>query len=177
MTDPAEVLEHLRDAPPLLGVTRLLCIDGPAGSGKSTLANRVGDLSGAPVLRMDDLYPGWDGLFSVDPHVLGILDPLATGQPGRYRRYDWSTDAYAEEHVVEPTDLLVLEGVGAGNRRWAHRVSLLVWVEAGDEVRLARGLERDGEAVRDRWMAWMDDERRLFETEGTRDRANLVLTT
>ncbi len=177
MTDPAYVLERLRAASPLLGATRLLCIDGPAGSGKTTLASRVADLSGARVLRMDDLYPGWAGLFSVDPHVLGILEPLAAGQPGRYRRYDWVSDAYAEEHVVEPADLLVLEGVGAGNRGWAPWSSLLVWVEASDEVRFLRGLERDGEAARDRWVAWMADERRLFATEDTRARADLLTAT
>lgn len=177
MTDPAQVLDRLRAAPPLLGTTRLLCIDGPAGSGKTTLAGRVADLSGARVLRMDDLYPGWAGLFSVDPHVLGILEPLAAGRPGRYRRYDWVSDAYAEEHVVEPADLLVLEGVGAGNRRWAPWSSLLVWVEAADEVRFTRGLERDGEAARDHWVAWMADERRLFAAEDTRARADVLIAT
>ncbi len=177
VTDPAVVLERLRDAPPLLGTTRLLCIDGPAGSGKTTLANQVAALSGARVLRMDDLYPGWSGLFSVDPHVLGILEPLAAGQPGRYRRYDWPTDAYAEEHVVDPTDLLILEGVGSGNRRWSAWSRLLVWVETNAEVRLERGLARDGAEVREHWMAWMADEQRLFTAERTRDRADLVLLT
>lgn len=177
MTTPTEVVDALLAAPARLGSTRLLCVDGPAGSGKTTLAGKVADLTGARVIRMDDLYPGWTGLFTVDEHVLGILEPLAAGLPGRYRRYDWEADAYAEEHVVEPSDVLVLEGVGAGNRRWAGLASLLVWVEASDEVRFARGLERDGEAARDHWVRWMADEVRLFAAEGTRDRAELVLRT
>lgn len=177
MIDATAVLDRLHAAPARLGPTRLLCIDGPAGSGKTTLAGAVAERSGARVVRMDDLYPGWSGLFTVEPHVLGILEPLASGEPGRYRRYDWTADAYAEEHLVEPADLLVLEGVGAGNRRWAGWASLLVWVETSDEVRFVRGLERDGEEARPHWVAWMGDEERLFAAEGTRDRADLVFTT
>ncbi len=177
MSGPATLVARLLAAPPRLGGTRLLCIDGPAGSGKSTLAGRVAALTGAPVVRMDDLYPGWSGLFAVDEQVLGVLEPLVGGRPGRYRRYDWEAEAYAEDHVVEPVELLVLEGVGAGNRGWSDRASLLVWVETSDEVRFARGLERDGDAVRDRWLAWMKDEKRLFAAEGTRARADLVIKT
>jgi uridine kinase len=173
----AQVLEVVLERPPLLGSTRLVCVDGPAGSGKSTLARGLAGLAGCPVVRMDDLYPGWTGLFSVEPHVLGLLAPLAHGSPGRYRRYDWDAGRYAEEHEVAPPEVLVLDGVGAGNRAWAGWCSLLVWVEAAREVRFARGIERDGETVRAEWVAWTAEEDRLFAAEGTRERADLVITT
>lgn len=171
------VLALLASRPPTLGTGRLLCIDGPAGSGKTTLAAAVAVASGASVLRMDDLYPGWSGLFTVDEHVHGVLGPLADGRPGTYRRYDWTADAYAEEHLVSPAPLLVLEGVGAGKRAWAPWTTVTVWVETDDETRLDRGLARDGEEFRQHWVAWMADEARLFADEGTRERADLVLTT
>lgn len=170
-------LNLVRDRPPLLGGTRLLCIDGPAGSGKSTLAAAIALIADAPVVRMDDLYPGWSGLFTVDTEVLGLLEPLSGGAAGSYRRYDWTTDRYAEQHTVQPAPLLILEGVGAGKRAWAHWASALVWVATDDETRLARGLARDGEAVRGQWLAWMRDEARLFAEEQTRDRADLVIGT
>ncbi len=174
---PARVLQLLGSAPPTLGRMRLLGIDGPAGSGKTTLAGQVAGLAEAPVVRMDDLYPGWTGLFAVDDVVLGLLEPLSRDVPGRYHRYDWATGAYAEEHVVAPTPLLVLEGVGAGNLAWASWITTLVWVEADDDLRLARGMARDGEGLREHWLAWMDDEARLFAREGTRARAHLVVRT
>lgn len=170
-------LDLVLAGPPLLGGTRLLCIDGPAGSGKSTLAAEVAALADAPVVRMDDLYPGWSGLFAVDSEVLGLLEPLSRDLAGSYRRYDWEQDAYAEQHTVEPAPLLVLEGVGAGKRAWAHWSGALVWIATDDATRLERGLARDGEEFRPQWLAWMADEQRLFAEERTRERADLVIAT
>lgn len=171
------VLAHARSHPARLGSSRLVCIDGPSGSGKSTLAHEVAGAADAPLIRMDDLYPGWQGLFDVDPHVLGVLAPLAEGEPGTYRRYEWHVDAYAEEHEVRPAPLLVLEGVGAGNRAWRDLVTTLVWVEAPADVRLARSIARDGEGQRANLVAWMRDEERLYADQGTRAVADLVVET
>lgn len=177
MTTAAEVVEHARRQPARLGSSRLVSIDGPAGSGKTTLADEVAQLTGALVVHMDDLYPGWDGLFSVAPHVFGLLEPLRRDDTGYYRRYDWELGEYLETHHVDPAPLLVLEGVGAGNRGWRDLASTLVWVETDAPTRLARGLARDGDGVRERWLRWMADEDRLFEQEGTRAAADLVLAT
>ena len=73
--------------------------------------------------------------------------------------------------------LLVVEGVGSGSRAWAPWITALVWVEAAPEIRLARGLARDGEEVREHWLAWTEDEQRLFAREETRERADLVVAT
>jgi uridine kinase len=171
------VLDLLAVREPTLGSGRLLCIDGPAGSGKSTLAAKVHELTGAPVLRMDDLYPGWRGLFEVEPHVLGVLAPLAEGRPGRFRRYDWHAGGYAEGHLVPPAPLLVLEGVGSGSLAWSSWTTALVWVEADAEVRLARGLARDGEEHREELLRWSRDEQALFARDRIRERADLVIQT
>lgn len=174
---PTSVLAHAESHPARLGSGRLICIDGPAGSGKTTLALEVAGVCGAPVVRMDDLYPGWDGLLEVEPEVLGLLGPLGDGLPGTYRRFDWVAGEYRETHLVDPAPLLVLEGVGSGNRAWQGRITTLVWVEAPADVRLARGLERDGAEQRAHWLQWMQDEERLFDREQTRARADLVFET
>lgn len=172
-----EVLDLVLAQEPALGPNRLLCIDGPAGSGKSTLATEVAALGDASVVRMDDLYPGWSGIFAVETTVLALLEPLSHGSAGTYHRYDWQRHEYAEEHTVEPAPLLVLEGVGSGRRSWAGWTSGLVWIETDDETRLARGLARDGKEFRAQWLAWMLDEQRLFAAERTRERADLVIRT
>jgi len=46
-------------------------------------------------------------------------------------------------------------------------------VEAPDDLRLARGLQRDGAEAREHWLAWMHDESRHFATEQTSQRADI----
>ena len=182
----AEVAPALLDLalsrPPMLGDGRLVCIDGPAGSGKTTLATAVAVRAadsgiGSRVVHMDDLYDGWDGLLRVGAQLDTLLAPLAVGRPGHYRRYDWHASAYAETVTVPPCDLLVLEGVGSGSARHSGLVTVLAWLEAPAALRLRRGVERDGVALRDRLVAWQVAESELFAREGTRARADLVVDT
>lgn len=175
--DAAAALLALADSrPPTLGAGRLVCVDGPAGSGKTTLAGALRALRpGTPVVHLDDLYDGWDGLPRLTGQLEGLLRPLAQGGTGAYRRYDWEAGAYAETVLVEPTSLLVLEGVGAGSRSHADLTTALAWVWAPADLRLARGLERDGAALADRWRQWMRDEDLLHEREQVAERADLVV--
>lgn len=172
----ARVLALADGRAPTLGTGRLVCVDGPAGSGKTTLAAAVAALRpGTPVVHMDDLYDGWDGLPRLGEQLAGLLRPIAHGEPGRYRRFDWHAGRYAETHTVAPGPLLVLEGVGAGSRAHADLTTLLAWVSAPADLRLRRGLERDGAAMAARWRQWMVDEDAHFAADGTNDRADLLV--
>jgi uridine kinase len=177
--------------PPRLGRTRLVCVDGPAGSGKTTLADalveaaahradqRAGPAAaptaGAVLLHMDDLYEGWSGLNDevTDRLDRDVLAPLGEGRAGHYRRYDWHRGRFAEEHEVPVAELLLVEGCGSGAARYADAITLLVWVEAPRELRVRRGVERDGPGVLPHWRAWMTDEERHFARQRTRDRADV----
>ncbi|MDP9822882.1 AAA family ATPase [Nocardioides massiliensis] len=176
-----EVAALVARAEPRLGAGHLVCVDGPAGSGKTTLAAALESAYGWPVVHMDDLFAGWSGLPEVDQQAWqDLLRPLSRGRAGRYRRFDWHRDAYAEEHEVPalaPGEVLVLEGVGAGSAPWAEVTSVLVWVEADRDVRLRRGLERDGDAFAPHWEAWARAEAKHFAAHGTRARADLVWRT
>lgn len=174
--DTASVAARVRAAPPRLGAVRLVVVDGPAGSGKTTtaaaLAAALGD---APVLHMDDLYEGWSGLNAdVWPRMWAqVLEPLRAGRPGRYQRYDWEKGRFAEWHDVPAGPLLVVEGVGAAAAAMEPYASLRVWVEAPPDVRLHRGVLRDGEPLRDEWLRWSAREVEHFEADGTKDRADV----
>lgn len=179
MASPSDaVLELLRARPATLGAGRLLCVDGPSGSGKTTLASAVAASVGdAQVVHMDDLFEGWDGLPTVDAQLGGLLRPLAAGRPGTYRRYDWHAGAWAETVTVAPAPLLVLEGVGSGSLEVADLVTVLVWVEAAYDVRMRRGIERDGDDFAPYWEAWAVAEQEHFARHGTRERVDLIVTT
>ena len=163
-------------APARLGHTRLVLVDGPAGSGKSTLAERLAAALGCPVLHGDDMYEGWSGLPTLWA-TLGeqVLEPLARGERARFRRWDWSRGERAEWIEVLAADALVIEGVGVAGRRAREYASLCVYVEAPLEVRLARGLARDGEGMRDEWLCWQAAEAPILLAEGTREAADVVV--
>lgn len=166
--------------PATLRAGRLLCIDGRAGSGKTTLGlaayRAAAEVGSARLVHMDDLYEGWGGLLEVAATVeRDLVGPLAAGRPAGYHRFDWHLDRLAEWRDVGPVDLLVLEGVGSGSHRYADAITSLVWVEAPRDLRLARGVARDGDAMLPRWRAWMTDEDRLFARERTRERADVVV--
>ncbi len=161
---------------PTLGCGRLVCIDGPAGSGKTTLAAALHALVPAStVVHVDDLLAGWGGLRGVAERLDPLLQPLARDETGHYERYDWVAESFAGRVEVEPTPLLVVEGVGSGTPRHASLRTALVWVEVDDALRLRRGMERDGEALRSHWQRWMLEERALFLDDDTRSRADLVV--
>jgi len=48
-------------------------------------------------------------------------------------------------------------------------------VEAPRDIRVQRGVARDGEAVLPKWLAWMKSEDDLFASEQTRQRAHVVV--
>jgi uridine kinase len=169
------VLDLASAREPSLHRGRLVCIDGPAGSGKTTLASEIASLSGAPVLHMDDMFEGWDGLPRITAQVESLLLPLAAGRAGSYRRWDWPADAWAETVEVAPAPLLVLEGVGSGASSVARLVTVLVWVEVPYDLRMARGLERGGTGVAEHWRQWAVDEQDLFARERTRERADVLV--
>ena len=170
--------------PPTLGAGRLLCVDGPAGSGKTTLAaalrRSARDLLPAGgtvrVLHMDDVYAGWSGMEAGMATVAAsIVEPLRAGRAGRYRRFDWHRMEFAEERVVDPVDVLILEGVGSAGAAYDESITCLVWVEAPPGVRLERGLARDGEQMRDHWVTWGAQEEAMFVRQRTRERADVIV--
>jgi uridine kinase len=176
--------DALLASPPRLGTTHLAAVDGPAGSGKTTLAAALREELTRRGLRvdtmhMDDLYEGWTGLRpAVEERVLGqLLRPLSEGKAARWQQYDWEAGRFDRWHDLDPPAVLILEGCGSGARAYAPYTNLLVWVEADRDVRIARGVERDGEQVLPHWLAWMDLEDAHFAANETRARADVVLGT
>lgn len=173
-----DVAARVLAAPPTLGPGRLVCVDGPAGSGKTTLAAALAErVPGTQVVHCDELLQGWRGLPGLSATVDGLLRPLAAGEQGTWVRWDWHADGWAETHTVTPGGLLVLEGVGSWAPAHAELVGVLVWVEAESSLRLRRGIDRDGEAMRPHWEQWRRDEGLLYARLGTRAHADLVVST
>jgi cytidylate kinase len=174
-----EIAARLLAELPRCGSTRLVCIDGPAGSGKTTLAGALGVwLDGAPVVHMDDLYEGWAQPLG-DPLAARVeawlLIALAAGLPGMHPRFDWALGRYAEWVTVPAAPVVILEGCASASARIRPRASLVVWVEAPIDVRLARGVQRDGPALEGQWRDWQVREEVHFADDGTRSAASVLV--
>jgi uridine kinase len=169
------VLELASSRSPTLGGGRLVCVDGPAGSGKTTLGRLLADRTGAQLIHADDLMEGWRGLDAVGRQLTALAEQLSSGAPASYRHFDWQHDRYDRIVTVPPAPWLVVEGVGSGAAALSPYLTVLVWVEVDDDVRLARGLERDGVGVEGHWRQFMLDERNLFARDRTRKRADLLV--
>lgn len=130
-------------------------IGGRGGSGKSTLARTVPD---AVVVATDAF---WDGAaFDLSRLRREVFDPLLRGEAAEYATWDWGAGRPGGLERVEPTErVVVVEGVCALHRLFRDDEAVRVWVEAPYEVRLARGIARDGEAARRTWTdVWMPSE-------------------
>lgn len=172
-----ELAGRIRHAPPRLGPTRLVCVDGRSGAGKTTFAARLSATLGhCQVIHADDLYPGWHGLDDFGQLLWEwVLAPLLAGEPAGYRRYDWHAGRYAERHPVPAADVLIVEGVGAADRRIDQVATLRIWLDAPREVRYRRGIDRDGDGFRPYWQIWAEQEDRHLAVHDTRARADLIV--
>jgi predicted kinase len=148
----------------------VVLVDGGSGAGKSTLASALAGRLGAQLVRLDELYPGWDGLEAgsraVAEDVLGR---------NRWRRWDWTADAPAEVHELDPARALIIEGSGALSRANRALATFGIWMELGVDERRRRALQRDRGAYDPHWDRWAAQERDFFERERPDLLADVVL--
>jgi uridine kinase len=156
---------------------RLIGIDGCAGAGKTTLASRLSAaLGNAPVIHTDDFASHNVPMEWWSRMLHDVIEPLLRGEPASYQPYDWVNRKLAEETVtVQPSETVIVEGVGATRKAWRDRLVLRIWVDCPRELRLARGIARDGEAMREFWLDWMKAEDDYVETEQPRLHADVIV--
>jgi hypothetical protein len=172
-----EALDFVRGRLSGLTGTRWVGIDGKGAAGKTTLASAVAAvLPGAVVVHVDDFarrsVPTWER----DRFVAQVLVPLQAGRPARYERWDWARDAGAGWSEVPPGVPVVVEGVSSTDVRLGVPWDVTLWVDVAYEVRLARALARDGEAMREQWVErWMPEEDAYEAAQRPRDRVDAVV--
>ncbi|WP_150308568.1 nucleoside/nucleotide kinase family protein [Planctomonas psychrotolerans] len=157
------------------GTRPIVLIDGGSGAGKSTLASALLDRwpGRVSLVRLDDVYPGWDGLDAASEHV---RDHVLDSATPRWQRWDWAAGAPAEWHALDPTVPLIVEGSGSLTRANRAAATLGVWVHTPPEVRKRRALSRDGNGYRPHWDRWAAQERRFAERERPQERADVMFS-
>ncbi|AYF99394.1 ATP-binding protein [Protaetiibacter intestinalis] len=148
----------------------VLLIDGRSGAGKTVLARSLAAATGAALVSLDEVYPGWDGLAAGADAVPGII------RDGRWRRWDWARDVPADAVSVDRSGSLIVEGCGAITRASRALADHAWWVERDAPARKRRALDRDGDAFAPHWCRWAAQEVQLDAREGSRALADLELS-
>lgn len=167
-------------SPPRLGDTRLVAVDGPSGAGKSTFAEKLAQQLDAQLISTDHFATWDDPTTRWWPRLMQALTSVQHGQPGRYRKTDWSQGfpciAEGEEVTLSPQGTIILEGFSSARKANA-RLSLAIFVDHPDEqARLERAVQRDGEHQREHLTRWQQYERGWFAVDETKARADYVVT-
>lgn len=173
----AQLADLLVGTEPRLAGVRLVALDGRSGSGKTWLAEQLAAPIGAPVIHLEDLYPGWDGLAGT-ARVLAdwVTGPLGHGRPARWRRFDWDAMSYAEWHTTGPAGVIILEGCGSIRTGLAATYAARIWVEAPAATRHQRLRDRpDWAAYEPHAEQWARAEDRLYQAEQTRLSCDFII--
>ena len=161
----------------------VIAIDGPAGAGKTTLAHEIflalSNKMTVQVIHMDDLYDGWDNALSKD--LSKILQYLVSqheaNSPANIQRYNWDSSSFGESEELPVCDLLILEGVGCGDKELQDRFAALIWMEIDPTDGLKRVLDRDGAQMHEQMQKWLGTQAEYFLQHSTREKADFILTT
>jgi len=169
----AQLAQELRER---TGGVRLVGIDGCGGAGKSTFAERLarhGD--DWPIVHTDD-FATHDEPLDWWPRMLAeVIEPMEKRRPATFRPYDWVNRRPGEPMTVRAAGVVLIEGVGATRSAWRERLALRIWVDTDSELRLRRGLDRDGEELAEFWLGWRIEEDRYVAEENPAAHADLVV--
>jgi uridine kinase len=170
-----DLIDTIRASDAPAGVkTRIVAVDGAGGAGKSSLAELLARRLDAPIVHSDD-FASWENPVDWWPELIThVLEPLAAGRSASYRPTSWG-GAEKPPVVIEPAAFVILEGVTASRDAFRPYLTFSIWIETPREVRLRRGLQRDGLHARAQWEDWMQAEDRYVERERPAERADRVL--
>ena len=161
----------------------IIAIDGPAGAGKTTLADylnlAIAQHYSIAVIHMDDLYDGWDN--ALNSQLTEVLEHVTSAHkksiPISLSTYDWNMGVFLPASQLESAELLILEGVGSGQKAIRNSLSALIWIDINEDEGMRRVIARDGIEIESHMRKWLATQEQHFHTQGTKNTADFVLTT
>jgi len=162
--------------------TPIILIDGRAGSGKSTFAESLQqqlfrDGESAPrVIHMDNIFEGWDGLALGSEYMVRfILQPLARRETASWQDWSWVKNQRSSWREFSGGTPLIVEGCGSLTERSKEHADISIWLEASEEVRRERWIQRERHL--EKFDFWAAQELDFYAREKSQSLADLVIKT
>ena len=158
----------------------LIAIDGRAGAGKTTLAASFFDELSVDktveVIHMDDLYDGWEN--ALGERLTQTLESIVKSHQSKVAFeidiFNWQSMSFDSKRVIYPVDILILEGVGAGQKVVRDAGATLHWLDIDAEVGIQRVLNRDGNQIASQMKQWQIAQEIHFLRDKTRENAEHI---
>ncbi|MBT4762568.1 MAG: uridine kinase [Bdellovibrionaceae bacterium] len=156
--------------------SKIISIDGCGGAGKSTLAVELSNyFDYCSVVHTDDFASPENPLNWHERMIEQVLKPLAENKLARFQRYDWNAGRLLGWLTVEPQNYIILEGVSSSRIEFRPYLSFSVFVNTDRDIRLKRGLERDGLQALAQWKEWMREEDEYIKRDCPSEFADCVI--
>jgi uridine kinase len=152
----------------------IFAIDGHGAAGKSTIAEAVATATGAALVHTDDFFqapparPGPPSRPALADYYdwrrlrAQALEPLRARLGAAFRRFDWERGSGLDGTVtMEPSDLVLVEGVYSASPELHDLVDRSVFVDTPEQERLRR---LRGRVKPEEWDdQWLLAERAYFD--------------
>jgi uridine kinase len=166
----------------------VIAVDGHGAAGKSTIAAGVAHATGAALVHTDDFFQRPASRAAGPPHGgqalaqyydwrrirAEALVPLRARRAAGFRRFDWARGVgLGPSATVEPSDLIVLEGVFSASPELADLVDRSVFVDTPEPERLRRLRAR---VTPEEWDTdWLAAEQAYFDVFRPRSSFGLIV--
>ncbi len=181
-----KVLEYLQNADknryPLIAA-----IDGRCGAGKTTLAKQISEMTGYPVVHMDDYFPQPyqrteerlskpGGNVDHERFLEEVIVPLRSGSTAYVRPYDCRTKTIGQPTAVPASPVVIVEGSYSCHPALWEAYDLRVFLNVDPGTQMARITERNGEKKAEEFREkWIPLEEEYFRAEGIAGRCELYM--
>jgi len=125
---------------------------------------------------MDDLYNGWNN--ALDERLTKILELIVNAHHNKVafeiEIFNWNSMSFDSKEEINPVDILILEGVGAGQKVVRDAGATLYWLDIDAEVGIQRVLNRDGNQIASQMKQWQIAQEIHFMRDKTRENAEHI---
>jgi len=125
---------------------------------------------------MDDLYNGWENALS--ERLTQTLESIVKSHQSKVAFeidiFNWQSMSFDSKRVIHPVDIVILEGVGAGQKVVRDAGATLYWLDIDAEVGIQRVLNRDGNQIASQMKQWQIAQEIHFLRDKTRENAEHI---